>query len=189
MATYQLSQVWTTFYALVGGNEPLDLDVFESSYGPWLAVYFKAYDHAVINVQTPAWRGIDDGSGVLAGFDVSSGVLSGHVSSQEPWPYLTGVVWNLFNKSIPPDLGSARTSMRAEPRQTLRDSGFVVLQDALEPYSTLGPSVAYYGWPLVPTPPSAPSSGSAAPVSKGGALAWGIIFATALTALAQGKVK
>jgi hypothetical protein len=182
-----LADSYTTLYYLVGGNEPLERDTFESLAAPILRDGFKAFDHATVSVLTPYWQGKQDSDGNFLGFDVSSGVLADHVSAATPWEYLTGIVWNLYNKNVPPDLVGMRTRLYPSVRQSLSESGYEVLQSALQPYGTLGPSVGYYGWPAVPNAALLTDQG-APPTSKPSAgLAWGIIAAVALLAKLQGR--
>lgn len=182
-----LADSYSTLFYLVGGNDPLDLTTFESAAAPVLTTAFKAYDHATLNVLTPNWQGSQDADGNFLGFDVSSTVLQGHVSAATPWQYLTGIVWNLYNKNVPPDLAGMRTRLYGSVQQQFSDAGFEVLQSALEPYGTLGPRVGYYNWPVIPQPVTA----AAAPVSKppvsGGAIALGLLLATGLLAKLQGR--
>lgn len=186
-----LQDSYSTLFYLVGGSEPLERDTFESLAAPIIRTDFKAFDHSTVSVLTPNWQGQQDSDGNFLGFDVSSSVLAGHVSAATPWEYLTGIVWNLYNKNVPPNLAAMRSRLYGSVNQSLSDSGYEVLQTALQPYGSLGPSVGYYGWPVVPNavlptdnPATAPSSSKG-----GGALAWGLLLSTALLALGQGKVK
>jgi hypothetical protein len=181
-----LADSFSTYYLLVGGNEPLERDTFESLAAPIFRDSFKAFDHSTVDVMTPNWQGTQDSDGNFLGFQVSSGVLSGNILAATPWEYVTGVVWNLYNKNVPPDLGSIRNRLHATLHQSLIDAGFARLQDALVPYGSLGASVGYYGWPAVPRV-VLPTDAPAPAASKGGALAWGLLLSTALLAIAQGS--
>lgn len=185
-----LADSYSTLFYLIGGSEPLERDTFESLAAPIIRTDFKAFDHSTVSVLTPNWQGQQDADGNFLGFDVSSTVLSGRVSAATPWQYLTGIVWNLYNKNVPPDLAGMRSRLYGSVQSSLDESGYDVLQMALQPYGSLGPSVGYYGWPVIPNAvlptdnPAAPASGKG-----GGALAWGLLLSTALLALGQGRVK
>lgn len=173
------SAYWTTFYALVAGDDVFSADEFEAVFASALTVDFKAFDHATCDFMAPSYAQ-DVQDGVSSGYDIVGGALDGYPTSQ-PFSYLSGCVWHLYNKNRPPDIGGAMRRIRGAPRQSILDAGYFDLQLSLAPYGA--PLAGFRHWPAMPSlpiiPGADPSIDQDQPVAKSNAAWWWLAAALA----------
>lgn len=168
-----LSDKWTTFFLVLGGPDPLTRDDMTGVLAPVLTQNFKAYDQPKTSVIAPNWKYRAEGDPMVAsggsdvGYYITAGALeNAETTYAEPYPYVNGLLWQLYNRSVPADLRGALSQVRGEPFQSFVDAGYTVMRSGLYPYGT--PIYGYLGWPAMPplpslqraTPAPAPSSDS-----------------------------
>jgi hypothetical protein len=177
-----MSSYFSTLFVLVGGDDVFSADEFEAVFAPVLTQSFKAFDHATCDYMAPQYardvQPADPDTGeTFTGYNVVGGALDGYPvltmdGNPAAPPYISGLVWHLYNKTRPPDLAGVRSQLRGSPAQMIMDAGYQMLQLSLVPYGSLTVSSGYRNWPAMPPLPAMPGTPTQTTSSSGPSPWW-----------------